>query len=295
MMLAGSDLPHEQWLESKDGLKIFTRHWRPEGAPKAALVICHGVNSHGGQYIRAAEQFAAAGFAVTTLDLRGRGRSEGERFHVEDIADYVADVAATIALAKSHDPGLPCFLLGHSAGGVTSVTYTLDHQDELAGLICESFAYHVFAPDLALTLLKGASHIVPDLPALKLKMEDFSRDPARVEELLADPYTHNEAQPVETVAAFVRAGDRLKQEFGAITLPVLIVHGTADKVTRPDGSQEFYDHAGSADKQLILYQDHSHDLLADFGKEQVFADMIGWIEARLPATQAAAVAEGTQA
>lgn len=288
MLFVQNNPPQEQWLESTGGLKIFTRHWRPAGAPKAALVICHGVNSHGGQYLRAAEEFTAAGFAVTALDLRGRGRSEGERFHVEDVADYVSDLSHTVELAKSRDPDLPCYLLGHSAGGVVSVTYTLDHQDRLAGLICESFAFHVFAPDFALTLLKGASHILPDLPALKLRMEDFSRDPAWVAELLADPYTQNETQPVETVAALVRAGDRIAKEFGTITLPVFIMHGTADKATRPDGSQEFFDHAGSADKQLILYQDYYHDLLNDLGRERVMADIIGWIEARLPAGAATA-------
>jgi acylglycerol lipase len=171
MLFAQTNPPHEQWLDGTGG-KIFTRHWRPPGgaAPRAALVICHGVNSHGGQYLRSAEAFAAAGFAVTALDLRGRGRSEGERFHVGHVDEYVADLSLAIELAKARDPSLPCFLLGHSAGGVVSVSYALDHQDRLAGLICESFAFRVFAPDLALTLLKGASHVLPDLPALKLKM-----------------------------------------------------------------------------------------------------------------------------
>lgn len=283
MLLADASVPHEQWLDGTGGPRIFTRHWRPAGPSRAALVICHGVNSHGGQYLRAAAEFAAAGYAVTALDLRGRGRSEGERFHVEDVADYVSDLSQAIELARSHDPGLPCFLLGHSAGGVVSVSYALDHQERLAGLICESFAFRVFAPDFALSLLKGASHILPDLPALKLKMQDFSRDPAWVAELLADPYTRNETQPVETVAALVRAGDRMEREFGRITVPLLILHGTADKATRPDGSQEFFDHAGSADKQLILYEDYYHDLLNDLGRERVMADILGWIDARLPA------------
>jgi alpha-beta hydrolase superfamily lysophospholipase len=297
MLFVQSNPPHEQWLESAGGPRIFTRHWRPPGggAAKAALVICHGVNSHGGQYLRAAEEFAAAGFAVTALDLRGRGRSEGERFHVENVADYVSDLSRAIELAKARDPALPCFLLGHSAGGVVSVSYALDHQEQLDGLICESFAFRVFAPDFALTLLKGASHVLPDLPALKLKMKDFSRDPAWVAELLADPYTLDEAQPVETVAALVRAGDRMEKEFGTITLPLLIMHGTADKATRPDGSQEFFDHAGSADKQLILYEDYYHDLLNDLGRERVMADIIGWIEARLPAAQAVPAATGGDA
>ena len=294
MLFAQTNPPHEQWLDSQGGIRIFTRHWRPPNgaAPNAALVICHGVNSHGGQYLRAAEEFAAAGFAVTALDLRGRGRSEGERFHVEDVAEYVSDLSQAIDWAKARDPDVPCFLLGHSAGGVTSVSYALDYQERIAGLICESFAFRVYAPDFALTLLKGASHVLPDLPALKLKMKDFSRDPAWVAELLADPYTQDEAQPVETVAALVRAGDRMEKDFGTITLPVLIMHGTADKATRPDGSQEFFDHAGSADKQLILYEDYYHDLLNDLGRERVMADIVGWIEARLPASEAAAPVAG---
>src|SRR5688572_5694571 len=118
----------EERIEGAGGLKIFIRSWRPAGQPRAVIVICHGVNSHGGQYSWAAEQFAVGGFAVYALDLRGRGKSEGERFFVDNVADYVGDVAALVKLAKSRERGLPLFLLGHSAGGVVSCTYALDHQ-----------------------------------------------------------------------------------------------------------------------------------------------------------------------
>ena len=275
---AGS--PSEQWLDGTGG-RIFTRHWEPAGTVKANLIICHGVNSHGGQYLRAGEEFAARGFAVTALDLRGRGRSEGERFYVESIDDYVADLGQAIELGRSHHPDRPLFLLGHSAGGVTSVTYALDHQDQLDGLICESFAFRVYAPNFALKLLEGADHIVPHAHVLRLKMEDFSRDPDWVAQLNADPLTKDEVQPVSTVAAFARAGERFEREFSRITLPVLILHGTADKATRPDGSQEFFDKAGSADKTLKLYDEHYHDLLNDIGREAVFDDIAGWIDARV--------------
>jgi alpha-beta hydrolase superfamily lysophospholipase len=116
------------------------------------------VNSHGGQYIWPAEQFVKDGFSVYALDLRGRGKSEGERFYVENVADYVADVAGEIKIAKESDPGLPVFLLGHSAGGVVSATYTLDNQKELAGVICESFAFQVPAPNFALAAIKAQPH-----------------------------------------------------------------------------------------------------------------------------------------
>jgi acylglycerol lipase len=282
----------EQWLDGTGG-RIFTRHWEPAGEPKANLVICHGVNSHGGQYIGAGETFAARGFAVTALDLRGRGRSDGERYYIDSIDDYVSDLSLAIELGRSKHPELPLYLLGHSAGGVTSVTYALDHQDRLDGLICESFAFRVYAPDIALKLLEGASHIVPHAHVLKLPMDAFSRDPEWVAKLKADPLTLDESQPVETVASFARAGERFEREFPRITLPVLILHGTADKATRPDGSQQFFNEAGSADKTLKLYEGHYHDLLNDLGREEVFDDIVGWIDARLPLSQQAATAGPT--
>ena len=271
----------EESFESKGGVKIHVRSWLPPGQPRAVVVICHGVNSHGGQHAWTAEQLSKAGFATWALDLRGRGKSEGERFYVEDVADYVADVAGTIRLAKQRHPGLKTFLLGHSAGGVTSATYVLDNQAELAGFICESFAFQVPAPGFALAAIKGLSHVAPRLPVLTLKMKDFTRDPVALAALEADPLTAHESQPAATVAALVRADERLREEFPTITIPVLIMHGTADKATVPAGSQFFFDTVGSTDKTLKLYEGHFHDLLNDVGKEGVMAEILGWLEKRL--------------
>jgi acylglycerol lipase len=274
----------EEWLDGTGG-RIFTRHWEPEGRPKASLVICHGVNSHGGQYIGAGEEFASRGFAVTALDLRGRGKSDGERFYIESIDEYVSDVSLAIEQARARHPDLPLYLLGHSAGGVTSTTYALDYQERIDGLICESFAFRVFAPNVALKLLEGASHVLPHAHVLRLKMEDFSRDPEWVAQLNADPLTLDEVQPVSTVAAFARAGERFEREFGKISLPVLILHGTEDKATRPDGSEQFFNEASSTDKTLKLYEGYYHDLLNDLGRETVFEDIDGWISERLHVRQ----------
>jgi alpha-beta hydrolase superfamily lysophospholipase len=163
-----------------------------------------------------------------------------------------------------------------------SSVYALEYQAKLAGLICESFAFQVAAPDIALAIVKGLSHIAPHLHVLRLKNEDFSRDPVVVAAMNADPLIHDEVQPVQTVAALVRADERLKREFPLITLPVFILHGTADKATNPNGSQLFYDTAGSADKTLRLYEGHVHDLLNDLGRDTVMADIRSWIVARLP-------------
>jgi acylglycerol lipase len=271
----------EDRLRHPDGLRIHYRTWHPTTKPRGALVICHGFNAHGGHYVWAAEQFAAAGIAVYALDLRGRGRSEGRRFYVRYFDQYVADIAAVIDVARARHPALPLYLLGHSMGGVVATTYALNNQRKLAGLICESFAFRVPAPRAALLAMKVLSHLMPRLPMLRLKTAYFTRDPATVKRLDADPLIAGETQPVATIAALVGATERLEAEFHRLTLPVFILHGTADRATLPAGSEQFARDAGSTDKTLKLYQGHYHDLLADIGKEEVLQDMLDWIETRI--------------
>jgi len=273
--------PAEDMIAGPNGLRILVRSWRPVTPAKAVVAIVHGVNSHSGYYKWVAMQLTAHGFAVYAVDLHGRGKSDGERFYLESIGDYLADVDALLNFAVSREPGLRLFLLGHSAGGVISSVYTLEHQDRLAGFICESFAFQVAAPDFALAVVKGLSHIAPHAHVLKLKNEEFSRDQAVVDAMNADPLIAHEVQPTRTVAELVRADERLKEEFPLITIPLLILHGTADKVTNPKGSQFFYETAGSADKTLKLYDGHVHDLLNDLGREAVMADIVHWVTARL--------------
>jgi acylglycerol lipase len=283
----------EERLESVGGLKIFVRWWRPDGAARGVVVIVHGFNSHSGEYGWVAEQFAADGLAVYAGDLRGRGKSDGERFFVNSLGEWLSDVGTVVTLAKSREPGLPVFILGHSAGGVVSCIYTLDHQSELAGLVCEDFAHEVPTPDFALAVLKGLSHVAPHAHVVRLKNEDFSRDPEVVRAKNSDPLLAHEIQPTQAMAELVRADERLRREFPLITLPVLILHGTADRVTKPSGSQRFYDNAGSRDKTIKLYDGHFHDLLNDLDKEIVVSDITRWIDARLPeASRPEAVTRG---
>jgi alpha-beta hydrolase superfamily lysophospholipase len=123
----------EEMLKGAGGLSIFMRSWQPAGNPRAIVAMVPGFNSHSGYFKWVGDQFAANGLAAYAVDLRGRGKSEGERFFVENIGDYVSDVDLMVQTAKSRQPDLPVFLLGHSAGGVVSCVYTLEHQDELAG------------------------------------------------------------------------------------------------------------------------------------------------------------------
>jgi alpha-beta hydrolase superfamily lysophospholipase len=274
--------PVEEFLDGAGGVKIFVRSWRPAAKARGVIVISHGFNSHSGQYAWAAQEFTAKGFAVYAADLRGRGKSEGERFFVKQIGDYLSDVDLAVKLAKAREPGLPVFMLGHSAGGVIATTYALEHQDELAGLICESFAFRVPAPELALDTISWIGSWAPRLGVLKLRNKDFTRDPSALARLNADALIANETQPAATVRALWTADKRLKASFPQITLPVLILHGSEDKATVPAGSEFFHQTAGSRDKTLKIYHGHFHDLLADTGREGVMSDVQAWIDAHMP-------------
>ncbi len=279
---------NESSFEGVGGLKIATRSWRPEGNPRAIAILIHGFNAHSGYMVWPAEQFAANGLASYALDLRGRGKSEGERFYVEDFNDYLTDVDLLVGIARSENPGLPIYVLGHSAGGVIASSYVFEHQSEIAGLICESFAFDVGLPHLVQLALEGLSHLTPHLHVFSLNNADFSRDTTHVERMNSDPLIAKESQPAETASEMLKAAERLKENMPAFTAPVLIIHGTDDKATRPAGSQYFYDNAGSTDKTLKLYDGHYHDLLADIGKEDVMSDILTWVDERIPSDTSAA-------
>ena len=142
-------------------------------------------------------------------------------------------------------------------------------------------------PGIVLSFLKGLSYITPHTHVFSLHNKDFSRDPKVVEEMNEDVLIKGESQPAQTGKVMINASERLTEEFSAITLPVLILHGTEDKATKPSGSEHFYEKTGSTDKTLKLYEGHFHDLLNDVDKEIVMADLQNWIDERIPAETSA--------
>lgn len=261
---------------SNNGQKIFYRHWHTN-VPKAFVVLIHGLNSHSGYYQSFAEQLNNTNFDVYAIDLVGRGNSEGERYYIPDYNTVVEDIDQLVNIAKNANPSLPVFLLGHSAGGVFASVYAVKYQHKLKGLISESFAFQVPAPDFALATLKFLANFIPHTRVVQLKNEDFSRDKTVVAAMNNDPLLANEKQPTKTMQQLVLAAAYLKKEMPNITLPLLILHGTKDNATKPSGSQYYYDNAASQDKTLKLYQGHYHDLLNDLDKEVVVKDILNWL------------------
>ena len=264
-------------FRNKKGLNVFYRNWKTDDSPKAVILLVHGFNSHSGYYHNFAMQLNEINFEVYAIDLVGRGQSDGERYYIRNYTNVLADIDQLFNIAKTDNPTQPVFLYGHSAGGVFASVYAVQRQDKLKGLIAASFAFQIPAPGFALAIIKLLGYITPHTRLVKLNNEDFSRDKSVVEAMNNDPLLANEKQPARTMQQLILAAGYLTKRMSGIKIPLLILHGTADKATQPAGSQYFMEHASSTDKKLKLYEGHYHDLLNDKYNEIVIMDIIRWL------------------
>lgn len=268
-------------FRNSEGQGVFYRNWTTRNEPNGIVLIIHGLNSHSGYYEKFAAQLTENGYDVFAMDLRGRGMSEGERYYIADYHDIVGDIDLLVDIVRSAYPTLAIFLLGHSAGGVFASVYTIGNQGKLNGLISESFAFQLHAPGFALAIIKFLGNTIPHTRLIRLKNEDFSRDQDIVDIMNNDPMMENEKQPARTMLQLLLAAAYLKTEMAHLKLPLLILHGTADNVTKSTGSQYFMDHVSSADKQLKLYEGYYHDLLNDKYNAIIKKDIIRWLNERV--------------
>lgn len=268
-------------FRNKKGQQIFYRNWKTDVNPKSIIILVHGLNSHSGYFHDFALNLNKINIEVYAIDLAGRGQSDGERYYISNYTDVVEDIDQLKGIAAAAKPGLPIFLYGHSAGGVFASVYAVEHQQELKGLIAASFAFQVPAPGFALAAMKLLGAVIPHVRLVKLSNADFSRENKVVDTMNNDPLLANEKQPAKTMQQLILAAAYLKKKMPAIKLPLLILHGTADKATKPEGSKYFMEHAASADRQLKLYEGHFHDLLNDKDNDVVIADILQWLNERV--------------
>ncbi|MDN3549169.1 alpha/beta hydrolase [Mucilaginibacter aquaedulcis] len=269
--------PRTSTFSNLKGQRLFFRNWITDNKPRGIILIIHGLNSHSAYYQNFALELNKNNYEVYALDLPGRGRSEGERYYINDYKEIIADIDQLLKIIQTAHPLIPVVLFGHSAGGVFAAVYALLYQAKLKAFICESFAFKVPAPGFALAIMRLLGHITPHSRLIKLKNEDFSRDKSFVYRMNQDSLIKDEKQPARSMQQLLLAGDCLKKRMAEIMLPLLILHGTADRVTKPDGSKYFVEQASSPDKQLKFYEGHYHDLLNDKYNGIVMRDIIKWL------------------
>ena len=274
---------NEGSFESTDGLRLFEQWWQPEAAPKAAVVIVHGFAEHSTRYTHVAEHLSSHGYAVATFDLRGHGRSEGRRAFIRSFDEFLADLDLFLARVCERYKGIPVFLLGHSMGGGITPLFVITRKPDINGLVLSAGALKI-SSDISPLLIRISGivgRILPKLPTIKLDSSAISRDPEVVKSYDSDPLNYRGGTPARVGAEIVRATRRIQAQMEAITLPLLILHGTADRLTDVEGSKQLYARAGSKDKTLKLYEGLYHEILNEPEKGQVLDDVVQWLDAHL--------------
>ncbi|KAK6140783.1 hypothetical protein DH2020_025479 [Rehmannia glutinosa] len=225
---------------------LFCRSWFPaSGEIKGILIIIHGLNEHSGRYTQFAKQLVSCNFGVFAMDWIGHGGSDGLHGYVPSLDHVVADTGAFLEKVKSENPGVPCFLFGHSTGGavVLKAASYLHIEEMLEGIILTSPALRV----------KPAHPIVGGNSSFE--------DPAALLAKYSDPLVYTGPIRVRTGHEILRISSYLMRNFQSITVPFFVLHGTADRVTDPLASQDLYNEAPSKHKDIKLYEGFLHDLL----------------------------------
>lgn len=280
MSLASPPPSYQGMLLTEDGLSLFAQGWRPKGDVRGLVAIVHGLAEHSGRHARLAAYLVRHGFAVHTYDQRGHGRSDGRRAYVRSFDQLLDDLGLFLASVRARFPDVPCFLLGHSMGGAEAVLYTLERDAAVSGLILSSPALRLGDSVPALLQKIGAviGWLLPWLPTLPIDRSLLSHDPEIVADAERDPLNVHARLPARTGGELLRATRRIEQQMERLALPLLLIHGTGDRLTDPQGSIDLYRRASSDDKTLGLYPNLYHETFNEPDGEQVIDEIGVWLE-----------------
>lgn len=267
-----------------DGKVLFLQAWMPEN-PKASVLLVHGLGEHSGRYGEFATRLCRAGIAVFTFDGRGHGKSESGKpsAFYESAEDYLKDIEVLFGKAKNYLPGIPAFIYGHSMGGGLVAAFALKRKPDAAGVILSSPA--IKEADGTSKLLLAVSDLVskylPRLKALKLDIDGISRISEEVEKYKSDPLIYQESIPARTGTELFHQMEYIQKHASEFSLPVLILHGDADRLTNPKGSQLLFEKASSKDKTLEIFPGGYHELIRDLEAERYQTLILDWLEKRI--------------
>lgn len=271
----------EGWFTGKRDTRLFYQSWTPAGVPRAVLVLLHGLAEHGGRYQNLVNAMIPAGFAIYAADLRGHGRSEGKRCHVRRFGDYIEDLDSFVDLVRDKYPATRIFILGHSMGGTLAAAYAEAHQDRLTGLILSAPALKAGSSITSRDrlLARTISFLFPSAGVASLESAAISRDPAVVTAYVNDPLVYTGRISARLGAELLWAVEvSIPASMSKISLPLLILHGTADRLCDPQGSRTLYGKVSSKDKSLRFYDGFYHEIFNDPERAAVFVDMREWLD-----------------
>ena len=274
---------NNEWTwKSTDGLEMYAQNWRPEGTPRAVVCLVHGLGEYSGRYAHVGKALADAGFALVAFDLRGHGKSGGQRGHFPSLDVLMDDIHQLIQQGSEKFPGLPFFLYGHSLGGLLVLNYATYDDHVLSGVIATGAGLRspVLEQKAKIALSKALGSLLPTMIIpTGLDANGISRNPEVVRAYKNDPLVHG----VVTLSAArvgISAVDRAFSHAGEFSPPLLLMHGTGDQVTYPRGSQEFAALVPE-NSTLKLWDGLYHEIHNEPEQDEIFAFMIDWLNSQL--------------
>lgn len=275
-------MEHQEWMVP--GAPVSGYVWQAHN-PRGAVLLSHGVGEYAARYV---ERYHAliptltgSGFSVYAYDQRGHGRSGGPRA-VVDLNLLVEDhLKARQALRdrSGDEAALPLFAFGHSMGGLVTAASASRDPRGLAGVILSSPALLIGEKDPAAlrVLAPLLARVAPAAPVRDLGTGGLSRLSDEVAAYEADALVYHGKVRALTAASMLGLSARLWADYPRWTLPTLVIHGAADRITDPAGSQRFFDTVGSPDKTLIMQEGGYHELLNDEPRGDIRAAIVDWL------------------
>jgi alpha-beta hydrolase superfamily lysophospholipase len=273
----------ERSFDGVGGVRIVYDVWTPDTDPRGVVVLAHGLGEHARRYDHVAQRFGESGLITYALDHRGHGRSGGKRVYLRDISEYTDDFHTLVGIAAAEHPGLTRVVLGHSMGGGIVFAYGVEHPDDYAAMVLSGPAVdsqEAVSPVMVF-VAKLLGKIAPGLPMEELPVDAISRDPDVVAAYIADPLVHHGKMPAGIIRALLGVGETMPQRAGALTAPLLVVHGEQDKLIPAAGSRHLVECVGSTDVHLKVYPELYHEVFNEPERAVVLDDVASWIEVRL--------------
>jgi alpha-beta hydrolase superfamily lysophospholipase len=274
-------MKHKQlFIKSYDGLELFMQLWMPESKPLGVVCLVHGIGEHSSRYAPWAERFINKAIAVISFDLRGNGRSEGKRGDIPSYEAFMKDIDLLLEKAGSFFPDTPVFLYGNSMGGNLVLNYTIDRQPQIKGLIATSSWLKLKdePPKLLLLVVRLMSKVFPHMiikSSSNVGPDSISRDKDVVNRYLSDPMVHNKIS-FKMAISLHDAGEKALNNSSKPDIPLLLMHGSDDNITDPEGTREFYE-ANPNKYTLKIWDGLYHEIHNEPEKEEVFKFLMGWI------------------
>jgi alpha-beta hydrolase superfamily lysophospholipase len=274
---------NERTFDGVGGVRIVYDVWAPDTPPRGVVVLSHGLGEHARRYDHVAQRFGADGLVTYALDHRGHGRSGGKRVLLQDMSEYTGDFATLVGIATKEHHGCKRIVLGHSMGGAIVFAYGVERPDDydLMVLSGPAVAAQAAVPPLLAFAAKTLGAIAPGLPLQDLDTSAISRDPAVVTAYNTDPLVHHGKVPAGVARALLLAGETMPQRAPALTAPLLVVHGSEDRLIPVEGSRHLIETVGSSDCELKVYPGLYHEVFNEPEQGQVLDDVVSWINARL--------------